>query len=149
MPLAFQNHCALGWCPMIGPIVALTQRVLVPLLNVFLIEDSDLMQSALTDFLESIGGFQVIGAAAGETEATRWLFDNEGKWDVVTIDLTLQEGMGFNLIPRFKRQRPSGKVVVLSDFVTPVVRARCRELGADAAFSKHDVLGFREYLEAI
>jgi two-component system OmpR family response regulator len=119
------------------------------LLNVFLVEDSDLMQLALTDLLDSIGGFRVVGAAAGESEATQWLFDNEGKWDVVTIDLTLQEGMGFNLIARFKRQKPAGKVVVLSDFVTPAVGARCLELGADAAFSKHDVVAFTEYLEAV
>jgi two-component system, OmpR family, response regulator len=118
-------------------------------LKVFVVEDSLLMQAALTDLLDLLGSFEVVGVAAGEAEATQWLFENEGAWHVVTIDLTLQEGAGFNLIPRFKRQKPSGNVIVLSDFVTPVVQARCIELGADAAFSKHDVVAFREYLEAL
>lgn len=98
------------------------------MINVYIVEDSQLVQFALGELLAVIGGYRVVGAATGETQATEWLLENSEDWDLVTVDLTLKEGSGFNLIPRFSHQNPAGKVVVLSDFATPGVRSRCIEL---------------------
>lgn len=107
------------------------------------------MQSVLTELLEMHGEFNIIGTAGSETDATAWLLVHEGAWDIVTIDLTLREGNGFNLVKRFRNQKSSGAVVVLSDFVTPVVQKRCLELGAHAAFSKDDVQAFMDFLRGL
>lgn len=68
---------------------------------------------------------------------------------MVTLDLTLPEGSGFNLIARFKKQNPAGKVIVLSDFTTPGAQARYLTLGADVAFNKSDADGLSQYLVAL
>ena len=43
----------------------------------------------------------------------------------------------------------AGKVVVLSDYVTPVVKIRCLELGADAVFTKSEIKEFSEYVTTL
>jgi DNA-binding NarL/FixJ family response regulator len=104
------------------------------------------MQSALLDLLATLEGFEVVAMVPGETLATEWLQDHPGGWDVATIDLLLDEGSGFNLIHRCKDQPDAGLVVVLSDFVTPVVEQRCRDFGADAVFRKTDANQFAQWL---
>lgn len=34
----------------------------------------------------------MVGTASSEMDATEWLQKNRGAWDVVTVDLLLQEG---------------------------------------------------------
>jgi two-component system OmpR family response regulator len=114
--------------------------------SVFVVEDSKNMQSALVDLLDVLGGFEVLAAVGTETEATDWLYRNRGKWQLATLDLLIDEGSGFNLIRRCKESPDAGRVVVLSDYVTPVIRTRCLELGADAVFTKSEIKEFSEYV---
>lgn len=115
-------------------------------LKVFLIEDSLLMQSTLSELLDILGGYEVIGGASTESEATEWLHKHRGEWNVATVDLVLQDGSGFNIVRRCREWAPPGtRVVVLSDYVTPSVAQKCRALGADAAFTKGDVEGLAAY----
>src|SRR5262245_19315853 len=104
-------------------------------LRVFLVEDQKPMQTLLTDLLDSVGGFEVVGLAASETSATDWLCRHQGGWDLAIFDLLLGEGSGFTLLARCNKES-SGAVLVFSDFVTPVVRQRCIRLGADGVISK-------------
>lgn len=67
-------------------------------LKIFLIEDSLLVQSALSDLLDVLGGYEVIGAASTESEATARLLKHRGEWEVVIVDLVLRDGSGFNVI---------------------------------------------------
>lgn len=119
------------------------------MINVYIVEDSKLVQFALSELLAVIGGFRVVGTASGETQATEWLLQNPEQWDLVTLDLTLKEGSGFNLIRRFRQANPTGKVIVLSDFATPGVRTRCLHLGADACFGKSEGDGLTQYLACV
>ena len=104
------------------------------------------MQSALVDLFNALGGFDVLATVSTETEATEWLYRHRGQWQLATLDLLLDEGSGFNLIQRCKLEPDGGQVVVLSDFVTPVVRDRCLELGADAVFHKSEAKEFADYV---
>lgn len=115
--------------------------------RVFLVEDMKPMQELLRDLLDSIGGFEVVGVAASETNATDWLHRHKGGWDLAILDLLLAEGSGFTLLSRCNKE-PGGAVVVFSDFVTPVVRQRCIELGADGVISKAEFGELRAYLQA-
>ena len=115
-------------------------------ITVFIVEDSHQMQSALADLFDALEGFEVVGYATSDVTATRWLLDNRGRWDLATVDLLLDEGSGFNVIKRCKAQPKAGTVVVLSDFVTPVVAEKCRTFGADAVFHKSDVKQFSAFL---
>src|SRR5688572_28148222 len=103
---------------------------------VFLVEDSKSIQSALTELIESIDGYAVVGMAATETAATEWLWANEGKWDIALVDLLIENGSGFNLLPRMRRECPNCPVVIVSEYVTDVIGKRLVDLGADAVFKK-------------
>jgi DNA-binding NarL/FixJ family response regulator len=120
-----------------------------PAIPVFVVEDSRNMQSALADLFSVVGGFRIIGSAVNEMEATEWLEAHPGEWQLVTLDLILHDGSGFNLIQRFRQQTHIGKIVVFSDYVTPVIEERCSEMGADAVFGKTDIREFSAYLDEL
>ena len=118
-----------------------------PPIAVLVVEDSKHVQTVLADLFDAIGDFRIAACVSTEVEATAWLQQHRGDWQLATIDLVLQEGSGFNLIQRCKEPGSSGRVVVLSDFVTPAIEARCRGMGADAVFNKADVKALTRYLE--
>lgn len=111
---------------------------------VLLIEDSAPMRTALEDLFATIPGVEIVGVADTEMEAMEWLNTHEGKWSLAVVDLLLAEGTGFHLLPRLRAQPSAGRIVVLSDFATEAVARRCRELGADAVFTKSDTTRFAE-----
>lgn len=115
--------------------------------RVFLVEDQKPMQALVRDLLESVGGFELVGAADSETSATDWLYRNKGGWDLAILDLLLGEGSGFTLIGRCNKE-PAAAVLVFSDFVSPAVRQRCIRLGADGVISKAQFGELRAYLQA-
>lgn len=115
--------------------------------RVFVVEDQKPMQVLITDLLESVGGFEVVGTAPSETSATDWLYRHPGGWDLAIVDLLLAEGSGFTLIGRCNKE-PAGAVLVFSDFVSPAVRQRCIRLGADGVISKAQFGELRAYLQA-
>lgn len=115
-------------------------------LRVFLVEDMKHLRSVFEDLLRSVGNFMVVGIAGTEAEANFWLEEHPHGWDLLITDLVLDEGTGFGVVKK-SRQRPEGrKVVVLSDYVTPVIERHCLELGADAAIPKSDMPAFMKYL---
>jgi DNA-binding NarL/FixJ family response regulator len=111
-------------------------------LRVFLVEDLQRMRGLLADLFSSMGGLQVVGSANTEAEARYWLAEHRGEWDVVVIDLVLEQGSGMEVIRSCKAQDVGGKVVVFSSYATPGVRQHCLELGADAVFDKSETGGF-------
>jgi two-component system OmpR family response regulator len=115
-------------------------------INTLVVEDSDDIQATLLDLFSTLGDINVVATASTETEATELIFQQEGDWQLVTLDLLLAEGSGFNLIHRCKAYPNAGKVVVLSAFVTPVIKLKCLSLGADAVFNKTDSKQFADYV---
>jgi two-component system OmpR family response regulator len=117
--------------------------------RVFLVEDLKPMRELIGDLLQSVGGFELVGTAGSETQATEWLQDNRGRWDLAIFDLRLGEGSGFTLISRCHKDREgSGAVLVFSDFISPAVRQRCLRLGAENVISKARFDELRSYLMA-
>lgn len=115
--------------------------------SVFVVEDSVAFQTALSDLLQTLGGFVLLGAVDGESRATDWLHHHRQDWGLAIIDLLLAEGSGFGLVHRFRREHPAGRIVVFSEFATPVMAQKCLKLGADAVFRKSDMPQFVRYLE--
>lgn len=118
-------------------------------LAVFLVEDLRTVQLALTDLIESVGGLRVVGATSNEFEATSWILDHRGEWDIALLDLMLGDGTGFNLIQRVRRHHPEGRIVIVSEFASENVDERCRALGADAVFRKSEYPALMEYLQQV
>jgi DNA-binding NarL/FixJ family response regulator len=67
-------------------------------------------------------------------------------WQLLIVDLFLKEGSGLGVLAGCKSRSAGQRVVVLSNYVTVDIRARCEALGADAVFDKsRDLDAFIEY----
>jgi two-component system OmpR family response regulator len=117
-------------------------------LRVFVCEDAEGIHFFLSELFESIGGLQMVASASTEAAARSWLAINAADWDVVVVDLLLDEGSGFGVITAARQTHPQGRVVVFSNFATPVVSDHCIALGADAVFAKSDATGLAAWLSA-
>jgi len=66
------------------------------------------------------------------------LMQRDDTCDALVLDLQLKQGHGFNVLKtvRSASHRPRITVLVLSNYATPLYRARSMEIGADYFFDK-------------
>ncbi|MBU1360601.1 MAG: response regulator [Gammaproteobacteria bacterium] len=102
----------------------------------YLVEDNPVIRDNLVGFLEDVADAVVVAHATGEAEAVEWLEHHQKGWDVAIVDLFLQEGNGLGVVTACRGRSAHQKVVVLSNYATPLMRARSKALGADAFFDK-------------
>jgi DNA-binding NarL/FixJ family response regulator len=106
----------------------------------YLVEDNPTLLDNLIGTLEEIASVKVVGHAATEAEATRWLLLHGGQWQLAVIDLFLREGSGLGVLASCRQREPHQKMVVLSNYATPDIRRRSLELGANAVFDQSSEL---------
>lgn len=118
----------------------------MPRLRAYLVEDSALLRDALAATLEDLGPVEVVGSAADESTALRWLAQPGRPCDLLIVDIFLQAGSGLGVL-RAAASRPGGaRAVVLTNHATPTMRAHCLALGADRVFDKsHDIDALVDY----
>jgi two-component system OmpR family response regulator len=63
-------------------------------IRVFLVEDNSLIRESLIEALEELAPVQVVGFAATEDHAVRWLVENRSSCDLVVVDIFLARGSG-------------------------------------------------------
>ncbi|WP_418120330.1 response regulator [Variovorax sp. 350MFTsu5.1] len=115
----------------------------------FLVEDNKTIRDNLVPALEDLVNGRVVGFAETESDALAWLAAHPDDWQLLIVDLFLKEGSGLGVLGGCKERNPSQRVVVLSNYVTADIRARCTALGADAVFDKsRDLDAFIEYCNA-
>ena len=105
-------------------------------LSTFLVEDNAQIRQTLIAAMEDEVDVHLIGTATTEAEAVAWLDENPGAWDLLVVDLFLQEGSGLGIVKRCGKCRPGQRVVVLTNYATGEISDWARELGADAVFDK-------------
>lgn len=113
--------------------------------RILVVEDVRASQDMMSELLSQVGGFQVVGLCRTEGAALQWLHEHPHGADLVVLDLMLQEGSGFSVLRKLDAPH-TPDVVVFSDFATPAVAEKCRELGASAAIPKSDVRQLRDFL---
>jgi DNA-binding NarL/FixJ family response regulator len=106
----------------------------------YLVEDNQTILDNLIETLEEIAAVIVVGHAATESEAMRWLSLHEGQWQLAVVDMFLREGSGLGVLAGCRQREPYQKVVVLTNFATTDIRQRSMALGADAVFDKSNEL---------
>jgi DNA-binding NarL/FixJ family response regulator len=116
-------------------------------IRVFLVEDMPQVRGILTDLLAGLGDFPVVHVTGTEAEAKLWLKEHPAGWDLAIVDLVLDQGSGFAVVPIASQQarQNGGKVVVFSDYASGGIRAHCEKLGADAVFLKSEMREFMDY----
>ena len=118
-------------------------------MKVFIVEDSINMQAALKDLVCAVADAEILGVVTSEAMALDWAKSNTGAWDLAIVDLTLEQGDGFNIVRSLKQDASRGAVVVFSAFVTDVIRRHCQALGADAVFHKTESSELARYVEEL
>lgn len=118
-------------------------------MRVFIVEDAVAMQVALSDLVCAVANAEIAGVAASEKMALAWADAHVGGWDLAIVDLTLEQGDGFNLVRELKQRPDCGVLVVFSGFVTDVIRRYCLSLGADVVFHKTESHQLGQYIQEL
>jgi len=103
-------------------------------LNVFIVDDSEILRERLRSILSDIKGVKIVGEA--EDVATAKEFLTASTPDVVILDIRMPGGSGIDVLEMIKRQKPSVRVIVLTNYPYPQYRKRCMELGAEFFLDK-------------
>lgn len=118
-------------------------------MRTFIVEDAVNMQAALQDLVCSVVDAQIVGVVASEASALQWAEEHAGGWDLAIVDLTLEQGDGFNIVRHLKRSPGCGAVVVFSAYVTDVISRHCASLGADAVFHKTESRQLAHFIQEL
>jgi two-component system OmpR family response regulator len=105
-------------------------------LDVYVVEDNVIVLESLIAALEELAPVHVIGTAADESVAVAWLNAQGERCDAVIIDIFLRSGSGLGVIAAARRERPEAALIVLSNYATDEMQARCLASGADRVFDK-------------
>jgi len=136
--------------------------VATSVLRTYLVEDNATIRDNLIATLEELVGITVLGYAETEQQGSAWLTGktDDGHeqnnpldypdWDLAIVDLFLKQGCGLGVLQACRERAPHQKVVVLSNYATPDIRARCLQLGADAVFDKsQDIDALIEFCQTL
>jgi DNA-binding NarL/FixJ family response regulator len=105
-------------------------------LRAFLVEDNRLVRENLIAALEELAPVLVVGSAADERGALEWMRDPAWPCDLVIVDVFLSGGSGLGVLAAARRRRPEAVIVVLSNYTSAEIAARCLAGGADRVFDK-------------
>lgn len=105
-------------------------------LKTYIVEDSPVIRENLIATLEELGPVRVVGTAEDESTAVQWLSQSDNQVDLVIVDIFLKKGTGLGVISASNALAQRHKLVVLSNYATPDMRAKCLALGADKVFDK-------------
>ncbi|WP_254050928.1 response regulator transcription factor [Zoogloea sp. LCSB751] len=102
-----------------------------------LVDDSAALRDLLAEMLAGVADIEIVGVAGSETTAIDLL--RRLHPDLAIIDLELQSGTGLKVLAALHDLPPGAdtpRAVVFSNHTHPIVRERCRMLGAQAFFDK-------------
>jgi len=105
-------------------------------LRAFLVEDSPMVVETLSAALEEMAEVDVVGCAGTEQGALSWFGSRTNGCDVAIIDIFLQSGSGLGVLEGMRSFAPPPQRVVLTNYSTRDMRARCKALGAEEVFDK-------------
>ena len=103
-------------------------------MNVLIVDDSQVIQDSLANMLSLIDGVNTIARAEdvdNAISATREL-----KPDVLILDIRIHGGSGIDVLKEVKKERPSPKVIMLTNYPYSQYRKKCFDEGADFFLDK-------------
>jgi two-component system, OmpR family, response regulator len=105
-------------------------------LRTYLVEDNQVIVANLTETLQELADVVVVGCVAEAGTASHWLCAHQDDWDLVIVDLFLQEGSGLDVLAAVRERASDQRAIVASNYATPEMRSQCKALGADRVFDK-------------
>ncbi|QIL80113.1 response regulator transcription factor [Diaphorobacter sp. HDW4A] len=107
--------------------------------RVILIDDDEHMQRVVAQELMVDPRTLLVGIASSVKEGRRLIKNHE--FDVMLVDVNLNDGLGFSLIELMKFQRPSAEAIMFSIMETDEQVLRAFEVGATGYLVKHSWFG--------
>ncbi len=107
-----------------------------PRLRALIVEDHPVVLESLQGLLEDLAAVDVVGTAAGESEACEWMDSRTQACDVAIVDVFLTRGRGLGVLEHIAGYARPPERVVLTDDPTDAMKTRCRALGALEVFDK-------------
>lgn len=108
-------------------------------IRVLLVDDDEHMQRVIAQELMADPRTLLVGVAASVKEGRRAIKQHE--FDVMLVDVNLNDGQGFALIDFMKFQRPSAEAIMVSIMESDDQVLRAFELGAAGYLVKHSWFG--------
>jgi len=105
-------------------------------MRVLIVDDHTLFRKGLVALLQADVRFRDVADVSSAPEAIEWL--SKHSTDLVTIDLSLEQGSGLDLLTAIQQMRSTQRMVVLTMFSHQVLEQKARALGA-ADFITKDV----------
>ena len=120
-------------------------------MNVFVAEDAPHVRSRLVAMVQRVPGAIVSGEAETVRETIQAVLHSHV--GALLLDLQLKDGSGFEVLSAVKRECPSVRVIVLTNFATAQHRQASRAAGADAFLDKSQDFGLvpqllREWIDS-
>jgi DNA-binding NarL/FixJ family response regulator len=103
-------------------------------MQVFLVEDSPAIRQRLETLLGEIPGTEIVGRAAGASDAIRDIL--ACRPDLILLDVQLAEGSGFDVLRELHARAPELAVVMLTNYSSDPYRQIAGRFGARAFFDK-------------
>jgi DNA-binding NarL/FixJ family response regulator len=117
-------------------------------LSMFVVEDSAVIRENLIATLEELAPVRVVGCAEEEQSAVLWLETHRLDCDLVIVDVFLKSGSGLGVLRRRADTAAGPSYVVLTNYATAEMRAKCLALGARRVFDKSsDIEALVSYCE--
>ena len=105
-------------------------------LRALIVEDHPVVLEGLYGLLEELAAVDIVGIASAEAEACQWMDSRTQACDVAIVDVFLKGGSGLGVLEHMTGYERPPERVVLTNYATDAMKARCRELGAEAVFDK-------------
>jgi DNA-binding NarL/FixJ family response regulator len=104
-------------------------------LRIYLVEDSPILVSRLIEVLQNAGA-QIVGHSSSAAIAIAEI--DASRPDVVTVDIALQSGNGFDVLSALARRDVNDRpiCVVLTNYVSAAYRNAAKRLGVKYFFDK-------------
>lgn len=111
-----------------------TTNVHLKLLNVFIVDDSQIVRDRLTSLLNELGLINIVGYADNPLSATEAIVAAQP--DIIILDIFLVGGSGIHVLKNIRSRNIPSKVIVLTNYAQEQYRKKCFEEGADFFFDK-------------
>lgn len=103
-------------------------------MNLFIVEDSLLIQNRLVRFIEELPDVSIVGISPDIGSAYDKILNAHA--DAMILDIQLSDGNGLVLLKKIKNTHPEIRVVVLTNHSSEANRMQALRAGADSFLDK-------------
>ena len=127
------------------------------MINIFLVDDHDLVRTGIRKILEDCAGISVVGEASSGEAAVAWC--RQHHCDIIFMDMNMPGIDGIEATKRILRYNPGARIIMLTVHTDDPVPSQVMKAGAWGFLTKgasaeemlkaiHEVFAGRRYLES-